>query len=360
MKIRFLYEDKSFKKFVHNILKIENIKHKIKGNYLYFDDSKHIITTYKKLIGTYTKILPLIVLFDVQERGSNITMTGRVNNMNTDIINIGCIVNYYNNTTFVSTTINNITDIQNGNFEYTLSTSIQGDDVYSVNLFVTNIFGTTYSNPIMKQHELCLAQGTLICTTNGYKKIEDITYDDELLCWDFDDCCMNVSTPLWIMKEKTTNAYNLLKFSDGTELKTIKQHRIFNKEKGMFTYPMTDETPINTTSIKYVSNNKIEEVSLISKNIITEEVKYYNVITKYHINLFSNNILTSCRYNNIYPISEMKFVHNNNEEMNYKFNDYIDNNISYDYIYGLRLSEQSFDKKENIKYINNLKINKKL
>ena len=37
-----------------------------------------------------------------------------------------------------------------------------------------------------------------------------------------------------------------------------------------------------------------------------KEVDYYNVITDYHINLFTDNILTSCRLSNIYDIKDMK------------------------------------------------------
>jgi hypothetical protein len=46
-------------------------------------------------------------------------------------------------------------------------------------------------------------------------------------------------------------------------------------------------------------------------NLNETSVDYYNVITDYHINLFANGILTSCRLNNIYPIKNMKFVKSN-------------------------------------------------
>ena len=192
----------------------------------------------------------------------------------------------------------------------------------------------------------CLAKGTKITLANNtYKNIEDITYDDEILVWNFDEGKFDSAKPLWIKKAESCPRYNLLKFSDGSELKTIDQHRIFNKQKGMFTYPMTDDTPIGTITF----NEKGEEVTLISKEVITEEVEYYNVITDYHINLFGNGILTSCRYNNIYPIQDMKFIKDNKDNKEYMCNE-----IPCKYINGLRLSEQSFTVDENIKYIKNL------
>ena len=38
--------------------------------------------------------------------------------------------------------------------------------------------------------------------------------------------------PIWIMKKKRALEYNHLVFSDGSELNTVNQHRIFNVEKG--------------------------------------------------------------------------------------------------------------------------------
>lgn len=167
------------------------------------------------------------------------------------------------------------------------------------------------------------------------KKLKDITYEDELLVWDFDKGEFATAKPLWIMKTKVANRYNLLKFSDGSELKTIEQHRIFNKEKGKFTYPMTDETPIGTTT--YTADGK--EVKLISKKVIVKEIEFANIITNYHMNVFANNILTSCRFSNLYSIEDMKYVKDDREIRGIE--EY--NNIPEEYYYGLRLGEQNIE-----------------
>ena len=41
-------------------------------------------------------------------------------------------------------------------------------------------------------------------------------------------------------QKQALGKYNHLVFSDGSEINTVNQHRIFNVEKGMFTYPMTE------------------------------------------------------------------------------------------------------------------------
>lgn len=48
---------------------------------------------------------------------------------------------------------------------------------------------------------------------------------------------------------------------------------------------------------------------------VDEEVEYYNIITEKHMNLFAEGILTSCRYNNIYPFTDtMKFDYSGKDQ----------------------------------------------
>ena len=181
----------------------------------------------------------------------------------------------------------------------------------------------------------CFIEGTPITLANHtYKNVEDITYDDNLLVWDFDKGEFSQAKPLWIMKQKKAVKYNHLVFSDNSELNTVEQHRIFNIEKGMFTYPMTEDTPIGTHTL----NDKGEIVELVSKEVVEKEVNYYNIITNYHINLFAGHILTSCRLSNIYPIKDFKYVKDNREIIPFeKFN------VPKEYYDGLRLGEQPTD-----------------
>ena len=181
----------------------------------------------------------------------------------------------------------------------------------------------------------CFIEGTPITLANHtYKNVEDITYDDNLLVWDFDKGEFSQAKPLWIMKQKQAVKYNHLVFSDNSELNTVEQHRIFNIEKGMFTYPMTEDTPIGTHTL----NDKGEIVELVSKEVVEKEVNYYNIITNYHINLFAGHILTSCRLSNIYPIKDFKYVKDNREIVPFeKFN------VPKEYYNGLRLGEQPTD-----------------
>lgn len=220
-----------------------------------------------------------------------------------------------------------------------------------VKVEVTFNDGTTDTDEFFAYiHNACFVEGTDITLADmSKKKIENITYDDELLVWDFDNGFFTNAKPLWIMKAQRTEEYNLIKFDDGTELKTVIDHRIFNVDKQKFTYTMNEEdTPIGTKVFKDDGTT----TKIIERSIVKETANYYNIITDYHMNLFANGILTSLRLNNLYKIENMKFIKdcrklNPREE----FKDIPDK-----YFYGLRLAEQSkeINSKNDVKHANTL------
>jgi hypothetical protein len=278
---------------------------------------------------------------------STVVFTGSItNNGGATITAMGVV--YANSTppTLSDTVIAYTPTLQSGSFTIGPGVSFGAGSTYA-RTYATNSVGTTYGSVLNLNISICLAKGTLITLLNGLKKtIENILYTDILMVWDFDNGLFSEAQPLWIKKVETTTQYNLLKFSDGSILKTINQHRIFNKEKGMFTYPMTEDTPIGTTTFNADGN----EVTLTSKEIVVEEVDYYNIITSRHMNLFANSILTSCRYNNIYPIAAMKFVKEERAIVPRSVYTSIPD-IYYD---GLRLSEQVISVEDTINYVNNM------
>lgn len=143
---------------------------------------------------------------------------------------------------------------------------------------------------------------------------------------------MASAKPLFIKVPEIADQYNLLTFSDGRQLKTINQHRIFNKKAGKYTYPMTEDTPIGTTTLL----DDGTEVTLVDKKYVYETVEYYNIITRYHMNCFASGISTSCRLNNLYPIKDYKFVKEERTLTQYsEFHD-----IPKDWYDDLRLTEQ--------------------
>lgn len=157
----------------------------------------------------------------------------------------------------------------------------------------------------------CLIEGTQITLADGSTKaIEDITYDDELLVWNFYAGRFDKAKPTWIKVAEVAPRYNLVKFSNGSEVGFVGAggekgyHRIFNKEAGAFTHTGCKDTPNGTTT--FAQDGTFPTV--VSQEVIEKSVKYYNVITDKHYNIFANGILTSCRLSNKYRIEDMKYV----------------------------------------------------
>jgi hypothetical protein len=205
----------------------------------------------------------------------------------------------------------------------------------SVVAYVQDARGYTfYSDPVLfdMPYGSCLVEGTMITMADGsHKAIEDIGYDDLIRVWNFDLGEYSEAKPIWIKREQETHKRDRFVFSDGTVLETV-GHHLFNKQAGAFTKFIEDTTPVGTVTV----NELGEEVTLISKETITTPTRYYNVWTQYHLNLFANGILTSNRFNNIYPIVDMRFVKDLRTLRSREEFEGVDDR----YIDGLRLQEQ--------------------
>ena len=219
------------------------------------------------------------------------------------------------------------------------------EQVASITAYVTDSRGYTFYTVVQDAYEVphgpCLVEGTMITMANGtHKAIEDITPGELIRVWNFDLGEFSEAQPIWIKVEEETTGHDVYTFSDGTQLRTV-GHHVFNKQAGAFTKLKLAETPVGTTTF----NEQGLEVTLISKERVIEPTRYYNVWTQYHMNLFADGILTSNRFNNIYPIVDMKFVKDDRALRSVEEFAGIDEK----YITGLRLQEQTY----SVEYIQN-------
>lgn len=253
------------------------------------------------------------VSYEVAAAGYNVTVTAEIGGFNIydgqstsgtklgslngggDSITVVCTSEYLYFSTIFIVAYSDITSVTGGVTivnDYTVK--VTGDGTVSANYYSCMIEGT----------QITLADGTT-------KAIEDITYDDELLVWNFYAGRFDKAKPSWIKVEETAPRYNLVKFSNGSEVGFVGAggekgyHRIFNKEAGAFTYTGNlKETPNGTTT--FAQDETFPTV--ISQEVIEKSVKYYNVITDKHYNLFANGILTSCKLSNKYRIEDMRYI----------------------------------------------------
>ena len=201
----------------------------------------------------------------------------------------------------------------------------------------------------------CFLKDTKITLSdNSIKLIQDITYNDELLVWNFDEGKYDVAKPLWIKKEEITNNYYKVTLDNGETIGLVgsngRCHRLFDYDDMIFEYA-TELIGKNVYTLNGICK-------VISVENIKEIVEYYNIITDFHMNLFANSILTSCRYNNLYPIQDMKFVKDDrlNRAPKWRLYEQFRDHRELDrYIDGLRLYEQlDIPLEDTIKYCTRL------
>ena len=294
-------------------------------------------------------ILPTIQSIVISNTSSEYETSGGSGYANVLVANVAPVIEYGVIVTAGSTVDKYVTgNLANipGTEKIMISTGTS-DQPFTVYSYVTTNAGTYYSASAVGFSGLCLLKGTMISLADGtYKPIEDINNGDLLLTWDFDLGQYAQARPLWIKRVETGTRYNQLTFSDGTVLRTFDQHRIFNKQAGAFTYPMSDDTPIGTITV----NEHGQEITLVKREIVWDTIEHYNIITDHHINLFADSILTSCRFNNIYPITDMKFV--KDTVLNRNLSEFAE--IESRFVSGLRLQEQSFELAMIEGYVNRL------
>ena len=150
----------------------------------------------------------------------------------------------------------------------------------------------------------CYIKDTNISLSNGIaKKVQDINYNDELLVWNFDEGKFDRAKPLWIKKEEKTHNYYKVTLDNGNTICLVgsngRCHRLFDYDNMIF------ESATELVDKNVYTLNGIHKI--ISVENVNETVEYYNIITDFHMNCFANGMLTSCRYNNLYPIKNMVF-----------------------------------------------------
>lgn len=202
---------------------------------------------------------------------------------------------------WISETVSNVVSIDDVNYN-----GDYGKPCY-LSPSISTPFTLTEDMTITIHSEPCFVEGTLITLADGsQKKVEDINYGDEVLCYDFNEGKQTTAPIEFVMKKMQSNFYYKVSLSDGTELKLVgsngKSHRLYNVTKQSFMYPQDFEE--NDYTLK--QDGTIATISSIEK--VEEKVNFYNISSKDHINVYAENVLTSNRLNNRFEIKNNKFT----------------------------------------------------
>lgn len=154
---------------------------------------------------------------------------------------------------------------------------------------------------------ICFVEGTKITLSNGSTKlVQDMQYGDKVLCYDFTNGVQTSSYIDWMIPERVATRYWEITLSDGTILNLVgsngKSHRLYNITKQRFDYPQ-DFEPSDLTLKEDGTTAYV-----LSCREIEKTVKFYNIASNEHINVYANGVLTSNRLNNRFKIVDNKFT----------------------------------------------------
>ena len=186
-------------------------------------------------------------------------------------------------------------------YHYSSGITLEGDNEATT----TDFYG--FSPTEVYAYWVCFVEGTKITLSDGSTKlVQDIQYGDEVLCYDFYGGKQTTSYIDWMIPERIVTMYWEITLSDGTILNLVgsngKSHRLYNITKQKFDYPQdfeaSDLTLKEDGTTAYV----------LSCREIEKEVKFYNIASHEHINVYANGVLTSNRLNNRFKIVDNKFT----------------------------------------------------
>ena len=214
-------------------------------------------------------------------------------------------VNSYDMSYLISSqTANSVTLVlQDGAFfsNYSSGITLEGDNKATVTDF------DEFSPTEVYAYWICFVEGTKITLSDGSTKlVQDIQYGDKVLCYDFTNSVQTTSYIDWMIPERIATKYWEVTLSDGTILNLVgsngKSHRLYNITKQRFDYPQ-DFEPSDLT-LKEDGTT----ASIVSCKQIEKTVKFYNIASHKHINVYANGVLTSNRLNNRFKIIDNKFT----------------------------------------------------
>lgn len=138
----------------------------------------------------------------------------------------------------------------------------------------------------------CLTGDTLITLVDGsQKRIDEITLNDKVLSYNPNTMKLEEDNIIYCDNNlsKEFIEYDIWTFENGTIIKTVHRHRLYNVEKQRMVY--MDEWQLGEHAI----NINGEKVKLINHENIKEQINHYTIFTN-NQNYFANGLLAGNRH----------------------------------------------------------------
>lgn len=172
---------------------------------------------------------------------------------------------------------------------YTLSVKCDGFDFDIIGNIQLNYWAQCFT----KHTRILLGDHT-------WKTADQLTVDDIVVCWDFDRGEMTSSPLLWLMKRQLTNQYHKIITNTGRVFENVGNHRLFSLTTNRF------ERALELLNHDVWTIDGVE--TIVSIEQCNQSIDYYNAISANHMNLITDGFLSSCGFNNLYPINDMKYI----------------------------------------------------
>ncbi len=189
---------------------------------------------------------------------------------------------------------------------YDRSTTINGTD------------GTTYTSPFTmpaqdvtinatSSSSSCVTPDTRVTLADGTKKeIQYITYDDQLLVWDFfKGEYATAPASIVINHGLENNTVITLKFSDGTEVKAVNMHTFMDATLNkMILIDDQNVASLVGHSFVKVNGSGYTTVELVDFSVSTELIEAWGILSAYHYNAMVEDMFSiSCSPSELDTIS---------------------------------------------------------
>lgn len=142
----------------------------------------------------------------------------------------------------------------------------------------------------------CVTPDTLVTLADGTKKeIQNVTYEDKLLVWDFYKGEYTTVTSAIIFNHGyDNNTVIKLNFSDGTQVKVVNLHQFFNADLNQFV-TIDDGNVANYVGQRFVKQNGegYTTVTLTSYEISEEYIQAYGIISALHYNILVEDMFST-------------------------------------------------------------------
>lgn len=144
----------------------------------------------------------------------------------------------------------------------------------------------------------CFAEGSLVTLADGtHKPIEEITFEDQILAWDFNTGKYAVTVASLIDRYETSqqNVINL-KFSDDTVVRMVVDHGFFDVDANKFVFLNEENVAsyVGHTFVRASEDGTYENVELVGYEITVETVAYYSIQTAFYNNCIVDGMFTLC------------------------------------------------------------------